>query len=600
MSLKSAIEPILSSTQEICLLACAAYLLSRGSVFGRLLLYRATLLDKVKAFLFFAIVGTVEVLLPARASPNSSIIASTAAGLLMGPVTGLGVGAVGWLSELARGQGVINGGLGACLGALIAGWAFYFRPKPKEQVVVGFLAGALSHAVWFSISSLLPDVATIQLGSPLGEMLLLWANFLPLMLASGVGVLVFLWILSDLKAQQDKIASVQIGRAFAIANSTLPYLRHGLNAESASHIAEIVRSVADLEAVAISDGRRLLAHAGAGTDHHRAGDPVPPDPTSKALESGTNQVLNTREEIGCTNPNCPLSAGVVAPLTHDGRTIGCIYLYSAHGRPASSDVVELAVGIAQFLSRYQMELAELERQTQAASQAELKALQAQVHPHFLFNVLNTMAALCRIDPPAAGRLAVRLGDFLRRSLRESQPPLIPLSEEMQNVRTYLEIEKARFGDNLRVNEQIEPGTENLLVPSFGVQLLAENAVLHGISQKEGGGVLSIRACRRRGYLWLRVADSGVGMDSVRAAEVWQIPTKGRAGGLAVLRERCRRIYGESFSLKLVSRQGVGTTVVLKLPAKGEQSPTPKGSEEYEEPQTPGKPKIPPGVKVRSK
>ncbi|MGQ9525324.1 MAG: histidine kinase [Armatimonadota bacterium] len=565
MNIRPVLQSILGSTQEICLLACAAYLLSRTPVFARLLLYRASFLDKAKAFLFFALVSLVEVALPARFSPNSGIIASVTAGLLMGPLTGLGVGGLNWFLEAARGHGQLNGGVGACIGALVAGWASFFRPNPREQAVVGFMAGALSHAVWFTLSSLLSDVATIQTNSTLADLWELWRSFLPLVLASGVGVLAFLWILADLKAQQDRVASVQIERAFAIANRTLPFLRHGLTEESAQHIVQVIRSVADLGAVAITDGQRVLAHVGAGADHHRPGDALPGGPTALALETGTSQVLHSRADIGCQHPNCPLSSGVVAPLFHDERIIGCVHLYGAEGRPVSKDVVGLAVGIAQFLSRYQMELAELERQTQAASQAELKALQAQVHPHFLFNVLNTLAALSEIDPPSARKLVVRLGDFMRRSLRESPPPLIPLEDELENVHSYLDIEKMRFGSGLTVVERIDDGLAQALVPSFGLQILAENAVLHGISQKPGGGTVAIRAAERRGGLWLCVADDGPGMSRELAQTVLEASQSGRVGGLAVLYERCRRIYGTTFRMRVLSKPGVGTVVLLRVP-----------------------------------
>lgn len=599
MNIRPALHSILGSTQEICLLACAAYLLSRTPVFARLLLYRASFLDKVKAFLFFAIVSLVEIALPARSSPNSSIIASVTAGLLMGPLTGLGVGATGWLMEAARGHGLFNGGVGACIGALVAGWAFFFRPTPKEQAVVGFMAGALSHAVWITLSSLLSDVATIQTSSVVAELLVLWRSFLPLVLASGVGVLVFLWILADLKAQQDRVASVQIERAFAIANRTLPFLRHGLTEESARHIVEVIRSVADVGAVALTDGQRVLAHAGAGADHHRPGDPVQQGPSALALETGSSQLLHSRADIACQRSDCPLSSGVVAPLFHNDRVIGCVHLYGADGRPVSEDVVGLAVGIAQFLSRYQMELAELERQTQAASQAELKALQAQVHPHFLFNVLNTLAALSEMDPPSARKLAVRLGDFMRRSLRQSPPPLIPLAEELRNVHSYLDIEKLRFGDGLTVVERVDDGLDQALVPSFGLQILTENAVLHGVSQMPGGGTVSIRAASRRENLWLCVADDGPGMDSEQARTALEARPDARVGGLAVLYERCRRIYGTTFRMRLLSRAGVGTAVFLRVPLEYASSAQPQ--QDREAPAAPQqKVRIPAGVKFRTK
>jgi len=564
---------VVDSIEEICVLAVAAYFLSRGPIFGRLLLYRASLLDKAKAFLFFVLLSLVDVVLPGVRTPHSGIIAAVTAGLLLGPPTGLAVGATVWLTELAVGRGPVNGGIGASLGALMAGWAFYFRPRPSQQALVGFLAGVFGQTIWRTAGRWVSDPTSIEAVTPWQSLMTLWSDSMAVALAGGVGVLFFLMILRDLKTQQDRVAREQIGRAFAIANGTLPHLRHGLTEESAKHIVEIIRSVSEVGAVGLSDGQRMLAYTGAGADHHFAGDPVFPKVTLDASTTDRTQVvIHDRAQLGCRREDCPLSSGLVSPLYHAGKVIGWVHLYSTDGRPATEDVIGLGVGIAQFLSRYQMELADLERQTQVAAQAELRALQAQVHPHFLFNVLNTMAALSEIDPPSAGRLAVRLGDFLRRGLRESPPPLITLAEELSNARSYLDIETTRFREALKVDEEIEPGLEEMLVPSFGLQILVENAVLHGISQKPGGGVLSIRVAMRRGNLWLRVADNGAGMPPERWATLFDASASGRAGGLAVLFERCRRMYGGNFRIRAFSKKGVGTVVALRVPAMSVAEP----------------------------
>ncbi len=570
-----------TSLLKICVLVAVAYLLSRESLFGRLLLHRTSRADKIKVFLFFSALALMEWWInPARfrnpsadllaqqdTSVNTGLVAAVTAGLLIGPEMGF---AIGFLTMLATMASIyvqapentptvmfaLNPGLAAVLGGSVGGWIGRFRPTPRQLQASGFMMGALSQAIWLSI--LLFRETTIIV-NPITELVAPWSAAI---LSGGLGVVLFLWIIGDLQAQQARIGSVQIERAFSIANRTLPWLRQGLTAESAGAIAEIVYSIAEVGALALTDGRRILAHVGAGSDHHPAEGPLP-FTFEDNLHTG-QEVRLSRGQLACAHPGCPLASGVLSPLVHDGAVMGGVLIYGVQGEATRPDMVRLGVGLAQFFSNYQLELAELERQTQAASQAELKALQSQVHPHFLFNVLNTLAAYCEMDPRAAGKLTVRLAAFLRRSLRDAPEPLIPLREEWENVQSYLEIERARFQDRLHVTERISEAALDALVPSFGLQILVENAALHGISRKSSPGHLFISAEVKAGRLWCVVRDDGPGFTPRRQAEVFA-GSVGRASGLVVLRERGRRLMGRRFLLRIIGRKGEGTTVIMALP-----------------------------------
>lgn len=538
----------LTSLLEISLLTTAIYLAGRTGIFTRFLFYRASLADKIKGFVFFAILSLLEDLFPHR-GPNSSIIAATGAGLLMGSVMGLGVGLWTWALLLLRYHALWNSGVGAILAGFTAGWVYSYHPAPQERQVAGFLVGLLGQAIWLTIELF---TTNFSIFASWDAMVLFFA---PPMLGGGIGVLVFLWILEDLRLQQEKIARQQIARALEIANRTLPYLRQGLTPTSARSIARIIKDITGVAAVAFSDQQHYLAFVGAGEDHHHPGEEtlIKPEPTSPS---------STGNRVHCPVMNCPLSSAFINPLFHQGKIIGYVHLYEAEGRPFGEDALSLGIGLAEFFSRYQMELAELELQTQAVAQAELKALQSQVHPHFLFNVLNTLTALCELDPPRASRMIVRLGYFLRRSLRENPPALIPLREELENVQAYLEIEQARFGERLRIEQEIGSETYSLLIPSFGLQILVENAILHGTSKKVGGGRVQIKVKQRGPWLQVRVGDNGVGFD-------WQkvkSSPSSRPSGLRVLQERCHRIYQGRFRFRVLSKPGQGTAVFWWVPA----------------------------------
>src|SRR5262249_37860771 len=149
----------------------------------------------------------------------------------------------------------LNPALAAGLGGVLGGWIMRYRPTSRQQKAAGFLVGALSQAIWLSIG--LFKETTVSSENSIARIVAPWSVAI---LSGGLSVLFFLWIIGDLRTQQERIGSVQIQRALGIAIRTLPFLRQGLNAESAGPIAEIVHRVAEVGAVALTDGRSVLAH----------------------------------------------------------------------------------------------------------------------------------------------------------------------------------------------------------------------------------------------------------------------------------------------------------------------------------------------------
>lgn len=193
--------------------------------------------------------------------------------------------------------------------------------------------------------------------------------------------------------------------------------------------------------------------------------------------------------------------------------------------------------------------------TASLAQARLEALKTQLQPHFLFNALNAIAALGHKDPQVAGEMLGALGELLRLSLRSSGEQELPLWRELDFVERYLAIERMRFGDRLRFTFEIDPETENALVPAFVLQPLVENAVRHGLQPKLGPGTLVVQARRANGTLQLEVRDDGVGLPSDTP------PHEGI--GLTNTRSRLRELYGAEGQLSLHRTEG--TRVEVSLP-----------------------------------
>jgi two-component system LytT family sensor kinase len=190
------------------------------------------------------------------------------------------------------------------------------------------------------------------------------------------------------------------------------------------------------------------------------------------------------------------------------------------------------------------------------AQAELRALRAQLHPHFLFNTLNSIASLIPSDPRAAEEVTTRLAELFRHVLRASEREHVPLAEELDFLRSYLAIERVRVGDRLRVEERIEPGLESLAVPSLLLQPLVENAVRYAVAPRVEGGTVRLEARREGERLVLEVGDDGPGLDGARAPS-------GTGFGLHSVRERLRA--ARLPDLEVHSEPGRGTRMRLSLP-----------------------------------
>ncbi|NNE98094.1 MAG: histidine kinase [Pyrinomonadaceae bacterium] len=195
------------------------------------------------------------------------------------------------------------------------------------------------------------------------------------------------------------------------------------------------------------------------------------------------------------------------------------------------------------------------------SRAELQALKMQLQPHFLFNVLNSIAALQAENPATAREMTVRLGDFLRMTLENVGVQEVAVEKEIEMLRCYLEIEKIRFGNRLKTNINVSPDVLHFRIPNLILQPLVENAITHGIAPVTENGKIDIRANRENGWLKVEIADNGPGI-----ADKSNIFSSGV--GLSNTRARLRQFYGENFRFDFDAPNGhCGLLITLRLPTK---------------------------------
>jgi two-component system sensor histidine kinase LytS len=223
------------------------------------------------------------------------------------------------------------------------------------------------------------------------------------------------------------------------------------------------------------------------------------------------------------------------------------------------------LGTALILAIIQ-QVREHDEQTRVAAAAEMRALQARMNPHFLYNALNAIAALAAVAPREIPRAAGRLRQFLRASFDQHERALVPLEEELAVVRAYLEIESLRFGNRLKVEQVIDPCLSKVLMPPFSFQPLVENAVQHGLHSSSRAGRLRLLIRPAGEWLELSVSDDGEGVPPAEVEQVFFAERPG-AHALVVLRRRLQGLFGRSFRLEVQSEVGQGTTVTLRIPLR---------------------------------
>src|SRR5579863_830495 len=202
----------------------------------------------------------------------------------------------------------------------------------------------------------------------------------------------------------------------------------------------------------------------------------------------------------------------------------------------------------------------LERHQQLLLRARMDALSSQINPHFLFNTLNTVSALIRVDQDSARGVVLKLSNILRRLLRKHET-FVPLREELSFIDDYLDIEVARFGrDSLEIVKEIDRDTLETFIPSMLLQPIVENSLKHGLAPKIDGGRILLRTVQRDGRLQIEIADNGVGISEEKMPHVYV-----EGIGLSNVRERLRVLYGEDFQLDIESHEGQGTTIRIDVP-----------------------------------
>jgi two-component system LytT family sensor kinase len=333
------------------------------------------------------------------------------------------------------------------------------------------------------------------------------------------------------------------------------HLQDGLTPEGTARAAKHLRALLGSPAIAVCDPFSLLAWEGVA-DHHR--DRARAD-AEEVLTTGRTIVLG-QDAVGCDDPDCPVKTAVIAPVVTEDRVVASI---AAYGPQAYAGLARATEEVARWVAT-QAELAELGRERTRTMEAELRALRAQISPHFIYNSLAAIASFVRTDPERARELLLEFADFTRYALRRGGA-FTTLAEELRNVERYLTLEQARYGDRMRISLMVAPEVLPVTVPYLAIQPIVENAVRHGIAGKEGGGQVSIVATDRGSEAEIAIEDDGTGAEPEVIRRALDGLADSDSVGLGNVDARLRQVYGDDFGLVVETAPGAGTKVTFRVP-----------------------------------
>jgi len=381
---------------------------------------------------------------------------------------------------------------------------------------------------------------------------------LVIVIVAPIALMTLAWVLTRADRRRREFGSPVDRKTYDTlhtASLAAKHLHEGLTEQGAAKAAKHLRAMLGTQAIALCDKDSTLAWDGTGT-HHR--DHVWRH-ASEVLASGRTVVLDAKE-VACGDPTCPIRTAILTPIISDERVVAAL---AAYGPNASAGLVRATEEVAGWVST-QVELADLGRQRSRATEAELRALRAQISPHFIYNALAAIASFVRTDPDRARELLLEFADFTRYAFRRGGA-FTTLAEELGNIEHYLALEQARFGDRLQISLLVAPEVLSVAVPYLAIQPLVENAVHHGLESKEGVGHVSLTASDQGSEAEIVVEDDGIGSDPdvVRAVLAGRSPQD--SVGLGNVDARLRQVYGDDHGLVVETAPGAGTKVTFRVP-----------------------------------
>lgn len=492
---------------------------------------------------------------------NTKVIAALAAGLLGGPLVGI---------------------YSSLLGCI---YVYFGSPDPAfalpsvySLLLIGMLGGGFypyfQRGKWkykdlfvlTCFAEIVELICLLRSTVPVLEILdMLLTVSIPMILLNSIGMLMFISSFNTVFVCQELESTRQLQRASVIAKISLPLLREGLhNKENIARMASVILEETDWMGVMITDEKKVLEWKQKDmkfqpTDmKQKKEELLLPEIARRAMEGGSMSTLESVPKEDSWYDWIGEYSVLAEPFMIQNRAVGCLLVWVKKQFVFHQSDVELLHNFG-MLASSQLAMEKLEKQEQMRQKAEFKALQFQVNPHFLFNALNTISSACRENSDRARELLLTLADYFRYNLGNGAY-LVPMQEEIEHVQDYLEIEKARFEENLIVTYDLDEEL-HVLIPTLILQPIVENAVRHGRG-KDGKRVVHISAREETDGYVVQVQDKGSGFDPEVLKKLSNGEEIGKSIGLSNVHRRMKNMYGEENGLQIENLEEGGSRVTM--------------------------------------
>lgn len=493
-------------------------------------------------FSFLSIIGTYTGIDYKGAIVNTRNIGVAVAGIIAGPQVGIITGIVAGIHRLFL--DTTSPTTLACAVATMAGGfisaSLYKRTNERNSYIYGFITGFLIE----NLSMILILITGYFIYDFQTAVDIVKNIYIPMILANALGVSIVVLIVEDIISEKERTAGKQAKLALEIANKSLPYFRKG---ESLDKVCQIILESLEAQVVAITNEKNIIASYIASDKYSLNHKEIKSEATKEVLKTGEFLILG-KDDNDLIDFNCidgDIKSCIILPLfLGEKKIFGTLKLYFNTSKIMTSRKKYLAEGLSLLIST-QLELSTLENLKTMAKEAELKALQAQINPHFLFNALHTISSFVRINPDKARETIINLSTYLRYNL-ENSSKLLPLHMELKQINAYINIEKARFGDKISIEYDIPSDILDIKVPNLIIQPLVENSIKHGLLPKREGGKIKIYAIKSKYGCVITIEDNGVGINQ---SIIDDIDNKiGKNIGLKNVHNRLKLLYGEGLKI----------------------------------------------------
>lgn len=500
-------------------------------------------------FSIFAIIANYTGLNVEGSLVNVRTITIVSGGIIFGPVVGIVAGVISGIHRYLIDIGGITS-IPCLISSITAGIISGYinkRIQRNYRWIFGIIAGVFSETITM--------ILILLLSRPLSLGLDIVSKIALPMILGQISVGFIVQLIQSIEDDKDKIAAKQAKLSLDIANKTLPYFRN-INSDSLNKICTIIRDDIKADAVSITDTKNILAYIGVGKEYYNIGHEIITEVTKEAINNDKIIIRNN----GLQDKSLMLKSAIIIPLKVKNEVIGALKIYYKTSHRITYSLQALAVGLSQIISTL-MEVSKVEQMKTMANKAELKALQTQINPHFLFNALNAITSFIRIDPNKARELIINLASYLRYNL-ELNSEFIDIKKELKQVKDYIEIEKARFGNKLNIVYDIDD--VDMEIPSLTIQPLVENAIIHGILKDKGAGTVKIIVKDNGEKVKISIIDSGIGISEEVIRNIYNDAVPKNKIGLYNVHLRIKLIYGEGLIIKRLEK---GTKIEFYIKKK---------------------------------